>query len=101
MTTTLIISGCIAFFLAGYLCALTRNKARMTKLASSNIDLMDIHESYGNQIKKEQDSKNNWQEGFVKLWTENGKLAKENEALKFQIQQYNAGMDQMKFTDQG
>lgn len=77
MTTTLIISGCIAFFLAGYLCASTRNKARMTKLASSNIDLIESYNHLKAQNTLSHTIKNDCIEG----------LRKENEDLKFQLEQ--------------
>lgn len=77
MTTTLIILVPIAFFVAGYLCALTRNKARMTKLGNDNIDLIESYNHLKAQNTLSHTIKNDCIEG----------LRKENEALKFQLEQ--------------
>lgn len=93
MTTTLIIHALVnlAFCGVGIYIGNRQNKARMTKLASSNIDLIESYNHLKAQNTLSHTVKNDCIEG----------LRKENEQLKFQIQQFNIAKDQMKFTDQG
>lgn len=121
MTTTLIILVPIAFFVAGYLCALTRNKARMTKLASSNIDLIKVVEKWTNIIKIYEAQRSELIIRCSNIVESNNQLKQENEELRqttdellkdvdryrglsqqyeFQIQQFNIAKEPCKPTEQ-
>lgn len=94
MTTTLIVISCL---IIGAIGGAWWQSTRDVDYRSLHNTIQDLEYDLGCSEKAYKKASQH----YLDMLGSRDMLQKENEALKFQIQQYNAGMDQMKFTDQG